>query len=102
MDSIAEYDPTHYLLHITHHPSHIFNRRGIIVFATKCTKEAQKTQRNDRFEINDCTVRLMLIFLKDLIDHQLGWRGLKEDFNRRLKFLLIGYLWIKLLNMIPP
>ena len=44
----------------------------------------------------------MLVFLTDLIDHQLGWRGLKEDFNRRLKFLLIGYLWIQLLNMIPP
>jgi|GEM_PF-5853564 len=44
-----------------------------------------------RFEINDCTFHLMLVLLKDLIGHQLEKKGLKEDFNQRLKFLPIAY-----------
>ena len=34
----------------------------------------------------------MLVFLKDLMDLQFEKKGIKEDFNRRLKFLLIAYL----------
>ena len=64
--------------------------------------EAQNTQRNDRFEINNFTVRLMLIFLTDSTDQLIEKKGLKEDFILRLKFLPVGYLWIQLLNMIPP
>jgi len=33
----------------------------------------------------------MLVFLKDSMDLQFEKKGLKEDFNLRLEFLLVAY-----------